>query len=264
MTVALITGASSGIGEVFARRLSEKGHHTILVARRQDRLEKLAGELGSAEVLVADLTLDSDLRKVEQRIAAENKLEFLVNNAGFGLAGLYWRADVEAQERMHRLHILAVMRLTHAALKGMVERSRGSIINVSSLAGFLQAPLSVSYNATKAWINSFTTGLFLELNKIHSPVRVQALCPGFTYSEFHEVAGIDRRVIPKSLWMSAEEVVDASLRGLQRNKLFVVPGRQYRLFLALISLMPQSLKHFLATRYGSWSKKSDPAEEPTT
>ena len=231
--VALVTGASSGIGEVFARKLAARGYRVVLVARRRERLEKLASELPDAEIIAADLTVDSDLEKVEQYIAAQTRLEFLVNNAGFGVPGSYYGSEVDAQDRMHRLHVLAIGRLTHAALRGMVERSKGNIINVSSVAGFLQAPFSVSYNATKAWMNSFTTGLYLELKSIHSPVRVQALCPGFTVTEFHDTLGMDRGAIPRSLWMSADEVVDASLRGLERDKLFVIPGWRYRLFLAV-------------------------------
>jgi len=256
MPVALITGASSGIGEVFARKLSAKGYHTILVARRKERLAKLAAELPSAEVLVADLTIDPDLRAIEQRIKIEPRLEMLVNNAGFGIQGAYHSTDIDAQDRMHHLHIVAVARLTHAALTGMVERAKGNIINVSSVAGFLQSPYSVTYNATKAWMNSFTAGLCLELKSIHSPVRVQALCPGFTYTEFQETAGVDRETIPKSLWMSAEDVVETSLRGLERNKLVVVPGWRYRLFLAAIRFLPQSFKNFLAIRYARARRKS--------
>jgi uncharacterized protein len=261
MPVALVTGASSGIGAVFARKLAGKGYHIILVARRKERLEKLATELPSAEVLAADLSNDSDLRAVEHRITTEPNLQFLINNAGFGIAGNYHASDVDAQEKMHRLHIIAIGRLTHAALGGMVIRSSGSIINVSSVAGFIQAPSSVSYNASKAWINSFTTGLHLELKSLHSPVRVQALCPGFTVTEFQETAGVDRATIPKYLWMSAEDVVDASLHGLERDDLFVVPGLRYRLFLAAMRFMPQSFKHFLAIRYGSSSRKLSSAEK---
>jgi uncharacterized protein len=247
--VALITGASSGIGEVFARKLALKGYRVILVARRRERLEKLVAELPDAEIIAADLTVESDLHTVESRIATEPGLEFLVNNAGFGVLGPYHGADVDAQDRMHRLHIVAVGRLTHAALRGMVERSKGNIINVSSVAGFLQVPFSVSYNATKAWMNSFTAGLHIELKRLHSPVRVQALCPGFTVTEFHDTLRMDRGAIPRSLWLSAEEVVDASLRGLERGTLFVVPGWRYRLFLAVAGIIPQSFKRFLAIRF---------------
>jgi uncharacterized protein len=248
---ALITGASSGIGEVFARELSKSGYRLILVARRKERLEKLAANLGNAGILVADLATDSGLRRVEDCITAEPELEFLVNNAGFGVQGAFHQASLESQDGMHRLHIIAIERLTHAALKGMVKRRQGSIINVSSVAGFLTTPYNVSYCATKAWINSFTEGLHLELRAIHSPVRIQALCPGFTYSEFHDVAGMDRSLIPRYLWMSAEDVVDTSLRGLERNKLFVVPGWKYRLFTALLSCIPRPLRHAMALKYGT-------------
>jgi short-subunit dehydrogenase len=255
-TVALVTGASSGIGEVFARQLSQRGCRLVLVARRKERLEKLAEEFQNSEVLTADLAVDSDLQRIEDRIAAEPDLEFLVNNAGFGVAGRYHEAGLEDQDRMHRLHIIAIERLTHAALGGMVQRQKGNIINVSSVAGFLQNPQSVSYCATKAWINSFTEGLYLELKSIRSPVRVQALCPGFTYTEFHNAMGMDRRVIPKYLWMPAEDVVDESLRSLELDRLFVIPGWRYRLIVGLLRHLPQSVRHFIALRYGRSEMKT--------
>lgn len=248
---ALITGASSGIGEVFARRLSQMGHRVILVARRKERLEKLAAELGNADPLIADLSEDNDLRRIEEGLAAEPCLEFLVNNAGFGIRGAFHQASLEVQDRMHRLHVLATERLTHTALRGMLQRGGGSIINVSSVAGFLATPYNVSYCATKGWINRFTEGLYLELRAMNSPVRVQALCPGFTRSEFHDVAGMDRSRIPGFLWMSADDVVDASLRGLKRNKLFVVPGWQYRLFTAMLPCLPRPLRYWMALKYGA-------------
>jgi short-subunit dehydrogenase len=247
--VALITGASSGIGEVFARRLSREGYRLILVARRRERLEKLAAELAPAEVIEADLAEYSDLRRVEDMIAAEPQLEFLVNNAGFGVLGSFWETDLEALDKMHRLHIIAIERLTHAALRSMVPRQKGSIINVSSVAGFLHTPNSVCYCATKAWINSFTEGLYLDLKNCASPIRIQALCPGFTYSEFHAAAGIDRNTIPGYLWMTAEDVVDTSLRSLKQNRMVVVPGWKYRLLLILYRWLPQFLKHFALIKY---------------
>lgn len=246
---ALITGASSGIGEVFARKLAGKGYRVVLVARRRERLEKLAAELADAEVMAADLTVDADLTRVEQFIAIQPGLEFLINNAGFGVPGPYHDSPADSLDRMHRLHILAVGRLTRAALRVMVERRKGNVVNVSSVAGFLQAPSSVSYNATKAWMNSFTTGLQIELKSMHSPVRVQALCPGFTITEFHDALGFDRGTVPRSLWLSAEEVVDASLRGLEHDRLFVIPGWRYRLLVTVASALPHSLKRFLAIRF---------------
>lgn len=239
--VALITGASAGIGAVFARALAARGYDLILVARRRGRLEALAAELGpSAEILEADLADSAQLKLVEARASAEPRLELLVNNAGFGVSGRFWETDVEMQTRLHLLHILAVMRLTHAALGPMTARNRGAIINVASVAGFVHSPGSVTYSASKSWIKSFTEGLDLELKSAGSAVKVQALCPGYTHSEFHDVAGIDPKTIPAALWTSAEDVVQASLAGLERNKLIVIPGWRYQFLVGLLRVLPSS------------------------
>ncbi len=250
--VALVTGASSGIGEVFARKLSGRGYHLLLVARRLERLEKLAVGLKNAEPLQADLTVDSDVLRVASRIEAEPNLEFLVNNAGSGVPGRFLEADPDAIDRMHRLHIIATERLAHAALKGMTQRGKGNIVNVSSVAGFFNTPNSNGYGATKAWINSFSECLYLDLKNAGSPVRVQALCPGFTYTEFHDVIKMDRTRIPASLWTASEDVVEASLHGLRKNRLFVIPGWRYRLLVGMSRLLPLSLKHFIAIKYGQY------------
>ena len=238
----MVTGASSGIGAVFARSLARAGFELILVARRRDQLEQLARELGGAETLTADLTLEQDLARVEARIAATPELELLVNNAGFGTKGRFWETALDAQERMHRLHVMATLRLTRAALAAMVPRGRGGVINVSSVAGFGQSPGNVSYCATKAWMTSFTEGLDLELRGAGSPVRVQALCPGFTVTEFHDTMGMIRDGIPAWLWMRAEDVVDQSLRAFERGKPLVVPGAIYKMVVILQKLAPRWLR----------------------
>jgi short-subunit dehydrogenase len=253
--LALVTGASSGIGAAFARRLARNGYSLILVARRRDRLEALARELGCAEVLPADLTNDDELRSVEQRIAATPDLELLVNNAGFGTTGIFFESSLTAQEQMHRLHVTATMRLSHAALGAMVPRGKGAVINVSSVAGFGTAPGSVGYSATKAWMNTFTDGLDLELKILGSAVKVQALCPGFTLSEFHDTAHMDRNTIPEWLWMKAEDVVDASLEGLAKGDVFVVPGAIYQLLVKLESWMPRGMRAALAIRYAAKARR---------
>jgi len=245
--LAAITGASAGIGAEFARQLAASGHDLLLIARRREKLEELAGDLArtyaiQAAVLEADLSRTEDTERVAERLAAEPRLAILVNNAGFGTKGRFWQAPIESQAQMHRVHIDATMRLTHAALGGMVERNEGGIINVSSVAGFARSQSNVSYCATKAWINAFTEGLHLELRGLGSGVRVQALCPGFTYSEFHAVMGMDRSVIPGWLWRSAEYVVRDSLAGLREGKLFVVPAWPYKLLVALITKLPIGLR----------------------
>ena len=251
--LALITGASSGIGEIFARRLAKADYDLVLVARRKDRLEQVAEELRQsfgihAEALAADLAEEDPLRLVEERIQRASNFEFLVNNAGYGTLPLFYEADVASQDRMHRLHVLATVRLTRAALPILVERKKGFIVNVSSVAAFLQGPGNVSYCATKAWMNSFTEGLYLELRSIEADVRVQALCPGFTITEFHDALGVGRGFASPSWWMSAEEVVDASLEGLRRNKLFVIPGLRYKLVVFVLKALPRFLLHVVVKR----------------
>jgi short-subunit dehydrogenase len=248
--LAAITGASSGIGATFARRLARDGYDLLLIARRKDRLELLAAELPvSVEILPADLVNDADLDTVARRLAAEPRLELLVNNAGFGTRGPFWEAG--AQIEMHKLHVVATAALARAALQGMTGRRRGAIVNVASVAGFMQNPVSVSYCATKAWINSFSEGLWLAMKAAGLPIRIQSLCPGFTYSEFHDVAGVDRASIPKSWWMAAEFVVDESLAALERNELFVGPGWRYKGIVWLFSWLPRPLRHLIMLRYGA-------------
>jgi short-subunit dehydrogenase len=246
--LAAVTGASSGIGAAFARALAARGYKLLLIARRRDRLEALAGELGG-EVLVADLVDDAGLHAVEERLRAADDLELLVNNAGFGIPGMFAESNLAEQDQMHRLHVTATMRLTHAALGGMVRRRKGGVINVASVAGFFTNPGAVSYCSTKTWINSFTEGVYLELKIADSPVHVQALCPGFTYSEFHDAAKMDReKLAAKAWWMSAEAVVAESLAGLDRGQLYVIPGARYRALVAITRLVPRALKHSLLIR----------------
>jgi short-subunit dehydrogenase len=243
--LAVITGASSGIGAAFARKLAARGYNLLLIARREDRLRAIADEIRAlhhieAEPLVADLTIDADRGRAAQHIRTAPDLALLVNNAGFGTMGYFWEADEAGQERMHRLHVLAAMSLTHAALANLVPRGQAGtgVINVSSVAAFGSSPQNVSYHATKAWMNAFTQGLATELAGRSSPVTVQALCPGFTLSEFHDVLGMERATLPSWLWMTADFVVEQSLRGFDRRKLIVVPGWRYKAVVAFLKLVP--------------------------
>jgi len=244
--IAVITGASSGIGEAFARRLAPT-HDLVLVARRRDRLDALAAELSrrhgaDVEALGADLAEPAGLAAVETRLA-DNRLALLVNNAGFGTKGLFWEAALEGQERMHALHVMATVRLTHAALRPMVARDRGAVVNVASVAAFARRAGNASYGATKSWMTAFTEGLHLELRGAGSKVSVQALCPGFTITGFHEAMKMDRaeRAGP-SFWLTADAVAAASLDGLRRGRLFVIPGWRYRLLVAVIGKLPAAVR----------------------
>lgn len=268
--LAVITGASSGIGAEFARQLAARGFRLLLIARREDRLRQLAqdlaksrgpardsGEMPFAEVEVADLSRESDRARVAARIAQAPDLALLVNNAGFGTQGLFEDADMASQDQMHQVHILATLHLTHAALRNFKTQQNGTtkrgIINVSSVAAFQQAPFNVTYCASKTWINSFTTGLATELAakpSADSPrIQLQALCPGYTHSEFHDLLGMDRRTIPKFLWCAADFVVSESLRGFDRGQLIVVPGWQYRAVVRLIQLTPGPWMRWIAIRF---------------
>jgi len=251
--VAVITGASSGIGEVFARKLAPQ-YDLLLVARNLRRLTELAAELsakhgGKVNVLAADLSDAADLRAVADRIADEPNLSLLVNNAGFGFRGRFWEADLDAIERMHRLHIMALVRLSHAALRILVPQNRGAIINLASIASFVQRAGSASYGATKSWVAAFSEGLYVDLKQAKSAVTIQALCPGFTYSGFHDVMGEDRaRLARASFWLSAEQVVDESLAALSKGTLFVIPGWRYKWLAAIVRSLPSWLKLKLETR----------------
>jgi short-subunit dehydrogenase len=246
--LAVITGASSGIGATFARKLAARGFNLLLIARREDRLRAMAEEVRdlhhvSADFLTADLTVPKDRDRVAARIRSATDLGLLVNNAGFGTMGYFFEADVAGQERMHQLHVVATTVLTHAALSNLFPRGAAGtgVINVSSVAAFGSSPQNVSYHATKAWMNAFTEGLATELAGRGSPVTMQALCPGFTLSEFHDVLGMERRTIPSSLWMTADFVVEESLRGFDRRKLIVIPGWRYKLLVAGMKLIPAPL-----------------------
>ena len=241
---AWVTGASAGIGAAFARRLARDHFDLVLVARARDRLKALAGELTRAHgiacsVMPADLTAAGDVRRIGDAIADDGGLELLVNNAGFGTIGPFAELDPQREEEEIRLNVLALTRLTRAALPGLIERGRGAIINVSSMAAFQPAPLNATYAATKAFVNSFSESLYEEVRD--TGVRVQALCPGFTRTEFQERAGIDASGIPSFAWMSAEAVVDASLAALQTGDAVCVPGLGNRLMATTIAALPRGI-----------------------
>lgn len=240
--IAVVTGASSGLGEVFARKLAQSGYRVLLVARRAGRLDEIrkaleTGYHASVECFPCDLASASDTERLALHLE-QRPVELLVNNAGFGTLGRFVETEYSRQVDMVHVHVLATMRLTKAVLPGMIQRGHGGIINVASVAGFWRSAGNVSYCATKGWINDFTEGLRVELDGAGSAVKVQALCPGFTYTEFHDTMGVNRASIPKTLWMPADYVVEESLKGLESGKLFVIPNWKYRLGAALGELLP--------------------------
>jgi short-subunit dehydrogenase len=243
--VALITGASVGIGEQFSRQLAQRGYDVVLVARDLARLEALAKELeaggANTEVLAADLTDEGQLATVEARV---RMVDLLVNNAGFGSFGPFHTLDVDTELRQINLNVMALVRLTHAAAAAMVERGSGGILNMSSLAGFQPGPSNATYGATKAFVTSFTEALHEELRG--TGVRVTVLCPGFTHTEFQERANAPASDVPGFMWQEAPEVARAGLDGLERNKAVVIPGAVNKVMGNLSAITP----HVITRRVG--------------
>jgi len=244
---ALVTGASGGIGEEFARQLAAQGADLVLVARSEDALERLAKELHErngvrCDVLAADLTTDAGVSAVAARL---DDIDLLVNNAGYGIAEHLADVDPAQVEGMIRLNVLALALLTRAALPGMIERRHGGIVNVSSVAGFAPSQTFATYNATKAFVTMFTEALSLEVKG--TGVRVQALCPGLTRTGFQAVAGeTGTDGTPEFLWQEPAEVVRASLAGLERGAVLVTPGVHNKLFVAAAQVTPRGLTRRIA------------------
>lgn len=240
---ALVTGPTAGIGLSFARQLAASGHDLVLVSRSRDRLEELAVELteqygARVEVLVADLGDRDELAHVEARLGDPSRpVDLLVNNAGFGLRHAF--LDNSADDEQHLLDVLvtAVLRLTHAALGPMVARGSGAVVNVSSVAGYLPRG---TYSAAKAYVTSLSE--WADLTYRDSGVRVMALLPGFTRTEFHARMDVSRDSAPRWLWLDADRLVAEALRDLARGRRVSIPSRRYKLLVALANHTPNTVQ----------------------
>ena len=242
MATALVTGATSGIGAEFAERLAAKGWDLVLVARSVERLDRQATDLqhrygGDVQVLAADLTDPTQCRTVEDRLAdADRPVELLVNNAGFGTNSAFAKNDVEEEVRQLDLLCRVVLRLTHAAIGAMVRRGSGGIINVSSMAGWVPGG---TYSAAKAWVTAFSEGVAAEV--AGTGVKVVAVCPGMTHTEFHQRAGMNVSRIPDWLWLTVDQVVDAGLADLRRGRSVSIPTARYKVVGVLARHLPHPL-----------------------
>jgi uncharacterized protein len=243
MNVTLITGASSGIGEAFARRLAAQGENLVLVARSEDKLATICNELGRAHNIAAQyVALDLIDRDAPQRLFDETKrrgltVETLINNAGFGSMGEFAALDLERELKMIDLNVRALVALAHLYLAPMRERRRGAIINVASTAGFQPVPFMATYAATKAFVLSFSDALWEE-NRPYG-IRVMALCPGVTDTNFFEAAGVKRP--PMRLAQTPEQVVATALRGLERGRGHIISGWANYLMTESERLVPRSV-----------------------
>lgn len=221
--VALVTGASAGLGVEFARQLSKRGHRLVLAARRKERLEELAKELGKARAVAIDLSKTNAATKLMADLAAnDEEVELLVNNAGFGLIGRFATADAKRLRQMIDLNVGTLADLCRAVAPGMIERKSGGIVNVASTAAFQPGPNMAVYFATKAFVLSFTEAMHEEL-KPHG-IHVTCLCPGPTRTEFGDVAGFGGNGMFDRVAMESPDVVTAGLEGLDKNRAVVVPG----------------------------------------
>jgi uncharacterized protein len=238
---ALVTGASAGIGREFANQLAARRHDLVLVARDVERLEALATGLRrehavDVEVLPADLSDRAALQRVADRLSdASRPVDLLVNNAGYGLKGRFLGNDVSVEEQLFDVLTRAVLVLSHAGARGMVERGHGAVVNVSSVAGFLA---SGTYSAAKSWVTVFTEGLATEL--AGTGVTATALCPGFTTTEFQQRAGISSPG-PRLLWLDPADLVRTCLDDVARGRVVSVPGAQYKAIVGLLRVLPRPL-----------------------
>lgn len=238
---AIVTGASAGIGEAFAKHLARKRYNLLLVARRRERLDGLAGKLTeehgvAAEALAADLGDAAGVALVEERLA-KGDTDLLVNNAGFGTVGEFSRLPIDREMAQLDLNVRALMRLSHAALAPMVERKSGAIINVASMAGFQPIPFNATYAASKAFVLHFSEALHEEAKEYG--VTVTCLCPGPVKTEFQDVAGLDEVPVPAFAWESVDSVVESALSAVRARRAIAIPGVFNAMSAAGIRLAPR-------------------------
>jgi short-subunit dehydrogenase len=242
MAIALITGATAGIGAQFARLLAKEGFDLILVARNKNRLASTAKSLNKefgvkVEVLPADLTKPVQLEKVRKRLSDSRKpIEVLINNAGFGINQSFLVSDLSDEQGLLDVLVTAPMRLTHAVLPIMKERNSGTIVNVSSVASWIAGG---SYSAAKSYLTVLTESLHTELRS--TKVKISALCPGFTRTEFHKRGRMKMNGLPNFMWLSAEKVVSKSWRDVNAGKVISIPGWQYLILSSISRFGPRPM-----------------------
>jgi short-subunit dehydrogenase len=254
---ALVTGATSGIGAAFANSLAEQGFDLILHGRRQEKLAERARDLErthniSARIIIAELSEADDIKKIEEHIQSLDRLDMLINNAGYWTPGFFWEQSPDSLEGMIRVHVVAPVRFIRVALPGMLERHRGDIINVSSVGAYFNMTTVENYGATKAYLVNFTESLHVSL--MGTGIRVQVLAPGFTVTEFHSRLGADLSKAQRR-WMRPEQVVDISLKALEKGQVVCIPGVKNVLIAKCAGALPRRLYYRLMKVTGEKIKK---------
>jgi short-subunit dehydrogenase len=265
----MVVGASGGIGQGFADQLAARGHELILVARDRDRLDELAARLRAThrvtvDVVAADLAREESLRALEERIRADAELELLVNAAGIASWGRFADLDVERELDVIRVNVLAVVRLTRAALDTMLPRRRGAIVTVASLGGYIPLPFCATYGGTKAYLVNFTEALYEELRG--SGVRIQVVCPGFTRTEMFARSGADAARMPSYIWAEPDTIARSSLAALRRDRPVCIPGARLRIFSMLVPFLSRAeLRRRAGKFFGNFEtyRLKTPAESST-
>lgn len=237
---ALITGATAGIGESFSRLLAQEGFDLILIARDKARLEERARDLGRMhpnlriETLRADLTVEADIERVESRVS--RGVDVLINNAGFGINKSFMKSSILSERELLKVLVETPMRLTHHAIPSMLQKGEGVIINVSSVASFIAGG---TYSAAKSYLTVLSESLQSELKG--TGLKVLALCPGFTRTEFHQRGRMRMNGLPQFLWLSADLVTEIAWRDVHRGKAISIPGWQYKILMLVLRLLPRPL-----------------------
>jgi len=237
---ALVTGATVGIGESFTRLLAEKNYNLVLVARDVSRLQERASQLQSqfnveTHILQADLSTDAGCTAVEQYIA-NNQIDVLINNAGFGINKAFTMSELKAEQEMFDVLVRTPMRLMHVALPGMKQRNKGVVINVSSVAGYIAGG---SYSAAKSYLTVISESLHTELADTN--IKVSALCPGFTRTEFHQRGRMSMKGLPNFMWLDSDTLVAKAWSDALKGKAVSIPGWQYQILVFVIASLPRSI-----------------------
>ena len=237
---ALVTGATVGIGESFTRLLAEKNYNLVLVARDMSRLQERASQLQSqfnvqTHILQADLSTDAGCTAVEQYIA-NNQIDVLINNAGFGINKAFTMSELKAEQEMFDVLVRTPMRLMHGVLPGMKQRNKGVVINVSSVAGYIAGG---SYSAAKSYLTVISESLHTELADTN--IKVSALCPGFTRTEFHQRGRMSMKGLPNFMWLNSDKLVAKAWSDALKGKAVSIPGWQYQILVFVIQSLPRSI-----------------------